>query len=213
MKIKTRKFAPPHSKHSMTESSTPATATTIPLVLTICGLHEIPLALITTQFDAIVSITDPDDGLMENRHVRRRRNTIRRHGAKVLFLAFHDVVEENKAHVMPRPHHVAAIVAFARQLQPGTKVLVHCMAGISRSTAAAVIMLRELGVPYHEALTHIMAVRPQAQPNGLMLNLYDATRRLTPPSSPEHESENNTESAAPALKIQPLVLVDSGNTE
>jgi predicted protein tyrosine phosphatase len=56
-------------------------------------------------------------------------------------------------------------------------VLIHCVAGISRSTAAAIIVLMCLGHDYQTAESYVHQIRPIADPNRLMLELYQ--RSLT----------------------------------
>lgn len=51
----------------------------------------------------------------------------------------HDIVEEIDGHVCPTAAHVADVIAFLRGHDPDDALLIHCFAGISRSTAAAFI--------------------------------------------------------------------------
>jgi predicted protein tyrosine phosphatase len=85
---------------------------------------------------------------------------------------FADVVTDDG----PTEEDVQRIIQLAEQLQSyNGKVLIHCEAGISRSTAAALIIyacwLGE-GREY-EAMKRVIAQRPYAMPNRRMVKLAD----------------------------------------
>ena len=71
-----------------------------------------------------------------------------------------------------------AIIAVGRELArsaSGGHVLVHCHAGVSRSTAATAILLaRESPGREAEAFRTVARLRPGAWPNGRMIDLADA---------------------------------------
>jgi predicted protein tyrosine phosphatase len=71
---------------------------------------------------------------------------------------------------------VERLIHFARQIDfTKGRLLVHCQAGISRSSAAAVIALAVLGGPGRErdAVSHVRRVHPAARPNLRMIELAD----------------------------------------
>ena len=55
-----------------------------------------------------------------------------------LELRFNDIIDPTPGMILPTPEHVAAVLAFGRSLNadPEAKLIVHCHAGISRSTAS-----------------------------------------------------------------------------
>ena len=60
-----------------------------------------------------------------------------------LRLEFHDVIDECADRVAPARHHVEELLAFGRDALGSARahLLVHCHAGISRSTAALALVL------------------------------------------------------------------------
>jgi predicted protein tyrosine phosphatase len=95
--------------------------------------------------------------------------------ARHLRLGVNDVSEVEAAEVPPSEHHVAQIIAFARAWPAEAPLLVHCWAGISRSTAAAYIVLCDrLGPGSETQIAQALRFRaPHAYPNSLMVSLAD----------------------------------------
>lgn len=73
----------------------------------------------------------------------------------------------------PQPHHVSRIIAFARSLPDAARLAVNCEAGVSRSTAGALISLVAQGMAARDAAEYVLLVRPCAAPNQLMLSIAD----------------------------------------
>jgi predicted protein tyrosine phosphatase len=92
-----------------------------------------------------------------------------------LQISVDDIVEPEAQFVTPSSEHIAGILAFARRWEREHPLLVHCWAGISRSTAAAYILLCDIHGPGHEQRI-ARALRfhaPHAQPNRLMIRHAD----------------------------------------
>jgi predicted protein tyrosine phosphatase len=97
------------------------------------------------------------------------------HPDRHLRLCVHDIIEPAVGSVAPDGSHVADLIAFGKTWDRTAPFLVHCWAGISRSTAAAYILLCDLHGPGHEERI-ARALRfhaPHAQPNRLMVRHAD----------------------------------------
>jgi predicted protein tyrosine phosphatase len=97
-----------------------------------------------------------------------------------LELRFDDVIEDRAGFATPDAGHIAKILAFGRSLRDescgATHLLVHCHAGISRSSAALTLILAQdrPKVPADEILAEVLQMRDKAWPNLRMIELGDA---------------------------------------
>lgn len=91
-----------------------------------------------------------------------------------LKLNFHDIPTPEPGHIAPEDEHIDALLSFARAWERDAPLLVHCFAGVSRSTAAALIVL-SLHNPGNEreAALHLRARAPHAMPNIRMIGIAD----------------------------------------
>lgn len=89
-------------------------------------------------------------------------------------LRFHDVIGDVAGAIAPTPQDVAVLLEFGREIGaagPAAHSLIHCHAGISRSTAAAALLLAQADPARAPAdiLAEIARQRPRAWPNLLLL--------------------------------------------
>lgn len=94
----------------------------------------------------------------------------------VVHLAFFDDIDrEEIGFVPPTEEDVASILAFSAQVSAGSRVLVHCAAGISRSPAAAFAIACQLAGRGREleAFAVVERARPQLLPNRLIVRFAD----------------------------------------
>ena len=87
----------------------------------------------------------------------------------------HDISEPLAEHVPPNEDHVAQIIDFALAWGGEGPMVVHCWAGISRSTAAAFTALCAINPgASEEAIAFAMReASPTAYPNRLIVRLAD----------------------------------------
>jgi predicted protein tyrosine phosphatase len=134
----------------------------------ICGLEDLPWHCRPGTTHA-VSILDPDcgDPRLLNCFPFQDR----------LVLRFHDIINPARCMIAPKRGHIELLLAFGRRLprDAGTKLLVHCHGGVSRSTAAAAGLLLQAhpDVDEDDLLHHIASIRPQAWPNSRMIAFAD----------------------------------------
>jgi predicted protein tyrosine phosphatase len=114
----------------------------------------------------IISLLDPgfnfpDPGLdYLSRHLRLR---------------FHDVHSTAEGYVMPSTQHVDELLTFLRVFDQTDSILIHCRAGIGRSTAAAFIAacLFNPSNDEHEIALGLRIASPHARPNETLIKLAD----------------------------------------
>src|SRR5579863_9041833 len=140
-----------------------------PFRVTICGIAELDEHC-AAGVTHVLSILDPEwpDPPAFAAFAPHRR----------LALRFHDIIEPTPDRLLPSRDDVARLLAFGRELgePPGGHLLVHCHAGVSRSTAAAALILAQAypDRPAHEALDAVARIRPRAWPNLRILEFGDA---------------------------------------
>jgi predicted protein tyrosine phosphatase len=153
----------------MTEQSNAAREPTAEngLDLVICGLHEIDVTL-DARVTHVISILDPG--------TEEPAKFAELDAARLLRLRFNDIIEVQPAGEPPGESHIAALVEFggAVAAHDNHRALIHCHMGISRSTAAAIILVADQGRDAEAAVARVTALRPIAWPNLRMIELADA---------------------------------------
>jgi len=134
--------------------------------LTVCGLDELDEHA-ARGVTHVLSILDPDwpdpEAFLDfNPHVRA---TFR----------FHDAIEPDPGVILPEKADIEAILAFGRDAGDVRHLLIHCHAGISRSTAAMLMILAQAHADEREddVVERLLAIRPQAWPNSRMIDFAD----------------------------------------
>ncbi len=87
-----------------------------------------------------------------------------------------DINQPLPGHVAPNAEHIDKLLEFALAWGGQGPMVIHCWAGISRSTAAALISLAALNPETPEVLIaqRLREASPTAYPNRLMIRLADA---------------------------------------
>jgi len=98
------------------------------------------------------------------------------HADRHLKLTLHDIDAPQPDLIAPGRDHVAELLTFAKAWDCRAPMLVHCWAGISRSTAAAYIVLcsRNDSGSEDEIARAMRHRAPHAQPNRLLIRHADA---------------------------------------
>lgn len=132
----------------------------------ICGLAEMPEHARDLRPSHLVSLLSPaeqpptPDGIAAERHHRVKVN---------------DISQPMPGFVLAQDSDIARLIAFLEGWDATTPLLLHCFAGVSRSTAAALIALtlRHDGRE-EEAAQRLRQAAPHAQPNRRLIELADA---------------------------------------
>ncbi len=139
----------------------------LPYDLSICGLDELD-DFCSAGVTHVVSILDPEwtDPEVFDRFTLQRRTLLR----------FDDIVTPREGMAHPERAHIIELLQTGAALaeSPVEHLLIHCHAGISRSTAAAAILMAQFN-PGREAecFARIREVRPRNWPNSLMIRIAD----------------------------------------
>ena len=115
--------------------------------------HVVTLLAPDTQHDAPA-------GILPDRHLR---------------LYFHDIVQAMDGHVPPRAADAERMIRFFEEWDRKDPMLIHCWAGISRSTAAAytALCMFRPQASEEELAQELRAASPSATPNRLIVSLAD----------------------------------------
>lgn len=92
-----------------------------------------------------------------------------------LYLGMNDITEPMEGMVPPGEDHIAALLDFVQRWPREAPLVIHCWAGISRSTAAGYITLCAL-YPEIDEMKAAVALReraPTATPNARLVRLAD----------------------------------------
>ena len=114
----------------------------------------------------IVSLLSPGsdfpdfDGFGDDRHMR---------------VEVHDILEDMENRSAPAENHVETLLSFLKEWRPDDPLLVHCWAGMSRSTATAMIAACLHNPQADEALigAALAAASPTAFPNTRIVAIAD----------------------------------------
>ena len=92
-----------------------------------------------------------------------------------LFLGFNDILEPMDGMTAPAEEHVVALLDFLDDWNAEKPIVVHCFAGISRSTAAAFITLCAVKPERdeHDIARRLRAASPYAFPNARLVAFAD----------------------------------------
>ena len=138
--------------------------------LTICGLTELA-SFQGVNVTHVLSILDPgypdpEDFAGYGPHKR-------------LTLRFDDIIDPAPGMMLPERCHIEELLQFGEGLaadgDPLGHLLVHCHAGISRSTASMATLIAEArpGADEDWIFAYIREIRPQAWPNSRMIGMAD----------------------------------------
>lgn len=135
-------------------------------------IHVCSLALIDSQVEAtgarsLMTLLSPGTAVARPAAIA---------GDRHLYVAVSDIVRAEPGQILPEASHVQSVLDFALEWDRQAPMLIHCFAGVSRSTAAAFISACALA-PRRDETAFAQAIRlasPTASPNSRMVALADA---------------------------------------
>jgi len=135
-------------------------------MIIVCPLSSVQRLVDDHRVGQVVSLLGPDTphrsftGITTERHLQ---------------LTFHDIVEPVEGFIAPRSEDAETLVSFLKRWDRSDPLLIHCWAGISRSTAAAftaLCMLRP-DMPEERIAKELRRASPSATPNRLIVSHVD----------------------------------------
>ena len=135
-------------------------------MILVCPLSRVAEQLALYNPERVVSLLDPGWAFPElgpsytGRHLR---------------LQFHDIHFPIESQVAPETRHVDRLLAFLNGWDPLDTLLIHCRAGISRSTATAFIAacFHNPNTDEQEIAAGLRRASPLARPNETLIRLAD----------------------------------------
>jgi predicted protein tyrosine phosphatase len=132
----------------------------------VCSLARLYATVEETRARHVVTLLRLTDRVQWPRHIAPDNH---------LILAVDDIVEMADGYTAPAEEHVGRLIEFAGQWDRKAPMVVHCFAGISRSTGAAFVAACALN-PKRDEATIARAIRdasPTAQPNTRIVGIAD----------------------------------------
>jgi len=133
----------------------------------VCSLAKVPETLRSTGARTLITLINWETEVTRPPEIAPERH---------LHVAVSDIVEEVEGHILPSDSHVSELLAFVREWDRADPLLIHCWAGVSRSTAAAFIAACALS-PESDEREIAQAIRqksPTATPNARLVAVADA---------------------------------------
>jgi predicted protein tyrosine phosphatase len=138
----------------------------------VCSLAALPDTVKATGASHVLTV------MANVNQVQRPASVLEANHLKV---AMDDITEQMDGFVAPCDSHIEQVLNFARGWDRKAPLVVHCYAGISRSTASAFAAACALN-PHRDEMSIARQIRqasPTAFPNRLIVTLAECCARLT----------------------------------
>jgi predicted protein tyrosine phosphatase len=132
----------------------------------VCSLARLHDTVATTGARHVVSLLGSDADLTRPAMVTPENH---------LWLQLHDISAPLDGYVAPQPEHVEQLIAFVHRWPRETALVIHCYAGVSRSSAAAFVSVCTLSPASDErtVATTLRRASPTATPNIRIVAIAD----------------------------------------
>jgi predicted protein tyrosine phosphatase len=132
----------------------------------VCSLARLPDMIVRTGARHIVSLLSNEADLTRPEKIAPENH---------LWLQLHDISEPQDGFVLPQPEHVERLIAFVERWPRAAPLVIHCFAGVSRSSAAAFVTVCALNPPGDERAiaAALRRASPTATPNARIVAIAD----------------------------------------
>jgi predicted protein tyrosine phosphatase len=134
-------------------------------MIIVSPLNAVPRLVVDERVSHVLGCLGPESphpelGLADSCHLR---------------LTFHDIIAETEGFLAPNREHVERIIHFVDDWGQSGRLLIHCFAGISRSTASAFTAMCMLNPKEDESVLarELRNHSPVASPNVRMVKFAD----------------------------------------
>lgn len=137
-----------------------------PDTVLVCPLSLVPSTVETARVSHLVTLINGETLIETPESIGTERH---------LRLAMNDIAEPRDGLVVPTEDHVETLIRFAEDWDQKAPLLIHCWAGISRSTAGAFVVLCALNphADEHSLARALRRASPTAYPNRRIVALAD----------------------------------------
>ncbi len=134
--------------------------------LHVCSLARLPETVVATGAADVLTLINVGTPVERPDGIDAARHRI---------VEFSDIVAPTDGHVAPAEAHVGELLAFVGDWRRDKPLVIHCYAGISRSTAAAFVAACALKPERDEAevARALRKASPSATPNRLIVEIAD----------------------------------------
>ncbi len=135
--------------------------------LHVCSLARISETVARTGARSLVTLINPGTRVPRPTGIAPERHR---------YIAVSDIIAPNPGEVLPEREHLDDLLDFVHDWDRAEPMVIHCLAGVSRSTAAAFIAVCALGPERDEGeiARALRAASPTATPNARLIALADA---------------------------------------
>lgn len=135
-------------------------------LIAVCSLVLVPQSIARLKPWGMITLLDPatmietPEGIREGRHLK---------------VGVNDINASADGLVSPKEVHVASVLAHGKTWDTSAPLLIHCWAGVSRSTASAFMIACQANPDTPPALIAdmIRSLSPTATPNRLLTSIAD----------------------------------------
>ncbi len=136
------------------------------MTIIVCGLAEVPAVIAARRPSHLVTLLDPASMIATPSGVAAENH---------LKIGVNDIAEATEGLILPTEQVVTDLLTFGRTWDESAPMIVHCWAGVSRSTASAFILACERN-PEVDERTIALSMRKaavHAYPNRRIIALAD----------------------------------------